>query len=85
MKRLLFTVFAASFVSPTMAADRTVKPLVDLRLRWEGVDQDGLAGEADAVTFRARTGAEVAAGEVRLGQGVAQAFGRPSTFPLQSH
>lgn len=36
-------------------------PLVDLRLRYEGVDQDGKVEDADAVTFRARVGLESAA------------------------
>ncbi len=37
---------------------KNVTPLMDLRLRYEGVDQDGKAEDADAVTFRARVGLE---------------------------
>jgi hypothetical protein len=36
-----------------------VKPIADARLRYEHVDQEGLADEADALTFRLRAGAEV--------------------------
>lgn len=38
------------------AREIALKPLVDLRLRYETVDQDGLARRADAVTARARSG-----------------------------
>lgn len=34
----------------------SIKPNVDLRLRYEHVDQDGLPREADALTLRARLG-----------------------------
>ena len=40
----------------------TFKPLVDARLRYENVDQDGSARDADAVTVRARTGFELSSG-----------------------
>lgn len=35
-------------------------PLVNLRVRYEGVDQDGKVQDADAITFRARIGLETA-------------------------
>ncbi|QAY76404.1 alginate export family protein [Sphingosinicella sp. BN140058] len=38
------------------------KPILDLRLRTEHVDQEGLAREADAVTARLRGGVEIASG-----------------------
>lgn len=41
-------------------AIKDTTPLVNLRLRYEGVDQDGKAEDADAVTFRARLGLETA-------------------------
>src|SRR5215510_12812738 len=37
-----------------------LKPLVDVRARWENVDQDGIAEEAEAGTLRARLGFETA-------------------------
>lgn len=40
------------------AQDVTLKPLVDARVRYESVDQDGLPRNADAVTARLRTGVE---------------------------
>lgn len=45
----------------TQAQDIVVKPLVDARLRWEQVDQDGLR-LGDAVTLRVRSGAEASHG-----------------------
>lgn len=47
-------------VKPIPFADGlTFKPLVDLRLRYENVHQDGIAKDANAVTARLRAGAEV--------------------------
>ena len=66
MKRLLIGLLATAFASPALATGTTIKPLLDLRLRWENVDQDGTAKTADAVTLRARTGAEVTAGDFRF-------------------
>ncbi len=45
----------ASSISEALAAS---KPIFALRLRYEGVAQDGLANDADAVTWRARAGLE---------------------------
>lgn len=45
----------AETISEALAAS---KPLLNLRLRYEGVDQDGLPNDADAVTWRARAGFE---------------------------
>ena len=42
--------------TPAMAQD--VKPVVDARLRYEHVDQEGPLNEASALTFRLRAGAE---------------------------
>jgi hypothetical protein len=49
---------SADGVDPLLTAARSSKPLVDLRLRLENVEQDGFAEEADAVTLRARLGFE---------------------------
>lgn len=46
----------AAFAAPAQA--QQVKPLLDLRLRWEDVDQDGFSEDAHAVTLRVRTGME---------------------------
>jgi hypothetical protein len=66
MKKLLIGLLGAAFASPALATVATVRPLLELRLRWENVDQDGIAKEANAVTLRARTGAEVTLGDFRL-------------------
>jgi hypothetical protein len=49
---------AAAVASPAMAEEFKFKPLIDARLRYEYVDQDGIAKNADAVTMRARIGLE---------------------------
>lgn len=47
----------SSFVAvPVSAQSITLTPSVDVRLRYEGVEQDGIDRSADAVTIRVRTG-----------------------------
>jgi hypothetical protein len=46
---------------PAAARAQEIKPLFDARLRFENVDQDGFARQANAATFRLRAGAELAA------------------------
>lgn len=47
---------------PVEVADGvTIDPIVDLRVRYESVDQDSAANSADALTARLRAGFEVAA------------------------
>lgn len=53
----LIAIIAGTISSASIA--QQVKPLADLRLRWENVDQDGFSREADAVTLRLRGGAEL--------------------------
>src|SRR5262245_39995818 len=43
---------------PVIGAVRESKPIIDLRLRSESVDQAGMAEDADALTLRARLGFE---------------------------
>ncbi len=60
-KTMMATALFASTVAlaaPALADEIKIKPLVDMRLRYEQVDQDGLAPKAEAVTARARMGAE---------------------------
>ncbi|MEM9178265.1 MAG: hypothetical protein AAGA89_01075 [Pseudomonadota bacterium] len=40
------------------AAIEAIKPIFNARLRYEGVDQDGIADTADALTYRLRAGFE---------------------------
>ena len=49
---------SADGVDPLLTAARSSKPLVDLRLRFENVEQDGIPEEAHALTLRARLGFE---------------------------
>lgn len=57
MRYWLVAGVAMAIAGPVCAQDVTVKPLAEARIRWEHVDQDGLALPADAVTFRLRGGA----------------------------
>ena len=66
MRRLVIGLAAGWFAAPALASGISVKPIIDTRLRWENVDQKGTAQNADAVTFRARVGAELATGDWRL-------------------
>ncbi len=40
-------------------ADPLFRPLIDARLRYEGVDQAGFAINADALTLRVRAGGDL--------------------------
>jgi alginate export protein len=48
----------ADTIEPVTAAFHATKPIVDVRLRSEQVEQDGLPEDADALTLRARLGFE---------------------------
>ncbi len=48
----------ADGLAPVLSAARESKPIVDLRLRSESVDQRGMPEAADAITLRARLGFE---------------------------
>lgn len=48
----------ASGLSPIRGAIGEAKPIIDVRLRYENVEQAGIAREADATTIRARLGVE---------------------------
>lgn len=58
MKYLLFGAAMLVAGGPAVAADIAVKPIVDARLRYENVEQDGLGRGADALTARVRAGAQ---------------------------
>ncbi len=61
MKHLL-SAAAMVAAAPACAQSLTLKPLVDARVRYETVEQDGIASDADALTFRLRAGVEASAG-----------------------
>ncbi|CAN5404058.1 hypothetical protein BH11PSE5_BH11PSE5_19580 [soil metagenome] len=59
--------------SPALADPITLKPIVDARIRYEHVDQDPVARDADAVTARIRAGVEAARGDFTVlieGEGI---------------
>ena len=58
----------APVTAQSIAATRgiTVKPIIDARLRYEHVEQEGLARDADAVTARLRAGVELSSGRWSL-------------------
>lgn len=59
---LLLATGAVLTAVPALAQPMVFKPIVDARLRYEGVDQDGLSKDADAVTVRLRAGGELTSG-----------------------
>ena len=56
----------AAIAAPASVGAAEVKPLVDVRLRYETVVQDGVARDAEAVTARARAGLEWVSGDWSL-------------------
>jgi hypothetical protein len=56
MKKTAIIVAALCSATPAFADEFSLKPLVDVRLRYEGVDQVGVADDAQAVTMRVRSG-----------------------------
>jgi Alginate export len=45
-----------AIASPALAEEVEIKPIIEARLRYENVEQQGVAVEADAVTLRLRAG-----------------------------
>lgn len=62
MNRTLILLLALAPAGVAHAQDVTLKPLGEARLRYESVDQDGIADDADALTLRVRAGVEAKAG-----------------------
>lgn len=63
MRSSLIVAAGLAAAGPACARDIALKPLVDARLRYEAVDQAGLATEtSDAVTARLRAGVQASAG-----------------------
>ena len=54
---------AGLVATPALAKPIVIKPIIDARLRYEGVDQAGIAKRADAVTARTRAGFEAKSGD----------------------
>ncbi|MDF2495435.1 MAG: hypothetical protein K0S66_2369 [Sphingomonas sp.] len=62
VKYLAVPITALVLAGPAYAQDVELKPLVDARVRYEHVDQDGLTRDADALTIRIRSGVEATLG-----------------------
>lgn len=62
MARTLILLLALAPAGAAHARDIVLKPVGEARLRYESVDQDGLALDADALTLRVRAGVEAKAG-----------------------
>jgi hypothetical protein len=62
MKKTLAMLAGLLMSGAAYAEDVKLKPLVDARLRYENMDQDGIADKANALTFRVRAGAEASTG-----------------------
>ncbi|HVJ01990.1 MAG TPA: alginate export family protein, partial [Sphingomonas sp.] len=62
MRLLLGSAAALAVAAPACAQSVALKPLVEARLRYENVDQQDLAENADALTLRIRAGVEAASG-----------------------
>lgn len=79
-------------VAATPATAQTLTPLIDARMRYEQVEQDGLPLDADAVTLRVRAGVQASEGPLTAlveAQGNLSVAGRyfdglsgATTFPL---
>ncbi len=63
MRFLTCCLLSSAVLVPAAAQAVKFKPIVDARLRYEGVDKTGVAKEADAVTARARLGFELSSGD----------------------
>ncbi|MEO5808485.1 MAG: alginate export family protein [Sphingomicrobium sp.] len=57
---------ALGTAAPAIANPISVKPIIDTRLRYEHVDQQGFGDNADALTARLRAGAEFSSGDWTL-------------------
>jgi Alginate export len=62
MKKTAITLVALCTTSPALAKDVVLKPQIDARLRYEGVEQVGTVKDAGAVTARIRAGVEATSG-----------------------
>ncbi len=62
MRLAIVTLIGLAAGTPAAAQTVTLKPLIDARLRYENVDQDGIAPEGDALTARVRAGVEAKSG-----------------------
>jgi hypothetical protein len=72
MKKIIASAAVLAVAGPACAQEISLKPVAEARVRYEQVDQDGLAKEADALTIRARAGLVATSGALSasvVGQG----------------
>lgn len=62
MRYIFAPVALLAIAGPACAQTLTLKPVAEARIRYEHVDQDGLAEQADALTIRARAGLAASSG-----------------------
>jgi hypothetical protein len=79
MRALTPLALASLLATPALADPIVIKPILDARLRYERVDQEPLARDADAVTARLRAGFEAKTGVFAL---LAEAEG---TLAIDNH
>jgi hypothetical protein len=92
MRFLTCCLLSSVVLLPAAAQAVKIKPIVDARLRYEGVEQQGLAHDADALTFRARVGAEATEGPfsvlvegegtLALNESYFSGVNRKTTYPI---
>jgi Alginate export len=66
MMKSLLTLTLLTTTTPVLAGPVKIKPLIDARLRYESVDQTGIALKADAATARVRAGFEAKSGSIAV-------------------
>ncbi|TZG25811.1 alginate export family protein [Sphingomonas montanisoli] len=62
MKTIILTAAALAAAGPACAQGIALKPIAEARIRYEHVDQDGLADTANALTARVRGGVQATSG-----------------------
>ena len=62
MRYWIATAACMAVAGPACAQTITLKPVAEARVRYENVDQDGIAKEADALTIRVRGGVQASSG-----------------------
>jgi ubiquitin len=58
VKRAILALPLIAVATPALAEEVKLKPIIEARLRYENVDQEGIVNEADALTLRMRAGVE---------------------------
>jgi hypothetical protein len=66
MRMIALLLTGACVAVPAPALAQYIAPLLDTRLRFETVDQDGFNRDAQALTMRVRGGAELTSGDWKL-------------------